>query len=466
MNTARTITDSLQPASRIANQQRPADDFGPRNLGPTDPEIGYILKGYPRLSEVFITNEIYLLEKLGLRLRIFSVKKEEEKKSHDVVSQIQAPVTYLPAVISLTENNFLAWLWNTLPKFFQAHAQLVKSRPAAYGKTLWEAFKMCFKYRAGAIWQPKKVFIKEFLQAGFIALEVINAKRIRHLHAHFCHGATNIAMFASQLAGVPFSFTAHAKDIYQPKLNPGDLLPVKINRAKFVTTCTGANKNYLETISRHGTPIHTIYHGLNTALFAPAKTPVQNKPLILSVGRFVEKKGFGDLVLACSMLRNKGYDFHCRLVGEKGDHWDRLQQMIATLQLEACVSMQCEMTHQELCALYQQSTIFALPCRVADDGDRDGIPNVLAEAMATGLPVVSTTISGIPELVTDGINGLLVSQKDATGLAKALEKLLSNAALRQKLGAKARVRIYEIFDSTKNTAEIKALFLSSMVSTI
>lgn len=459
MNTARTITGSLQPASRIANQQRSADDFGLRDPGLIDPEIGYILKGYPRLSEVFITNEIYLLEKFGLRLRIFSIKREDEKQSHDVVSQIQAPVTYLPAVLSLTENNFFAWLWNTLPKFFQTHAQLVKSRPAAYGKTLWEVFKMCFKYRTGAIWQPKKVFIKEFLQAGFIALEVINAKRIRHLHAHFCHGATNIAMFASQLAGVPFSFTAHAKDIYQQKLNPGDLLPVKINRAKFVATCTGANKTYLKNIALNGTPIHTIYHGLNTALFTPAAKPAQTKTLILSVGRFVEKKGFEDLLLACASLKNKGYNFHCRLVGEKGNHWDHLQQMLATLQLEDCVSMQGEMTHQELCALYQQSTIFALPCRIAEDGDRDGIPNVLAEAMATGLPVVSTDISGIPELVTNGSNGFLVPQKDATALALALEKLMSNVALRQQMGAKARARVCEIFDSKKNTAELKTLFL-------
>jgi glycosyltransferase involved in cell wall biosynthesis len=436
------------------------NDFGLRDFGHVDSEIAYILKGYPRLSEAFITNEISWREKLGLKLHIFAIKKEEEKKSHAVVNQIHAPVTYLPPVISLTENNFLFWLWKTLPQFAKSHLQLFKRRPATYARTLWQAVKMCFKYRSGAVWQPKKVYFKEFLQTGDIARRVIESGRIRHLHAHFCHGSTNIAMLASRLAGMPFSFTAHAKDIYQEKLNPRDLLSVKIHQAQFVATCTEANRRRLQQISANGTPIQTIYHGLNTSLFTPvvSQNSRLQKPLILSVGRFVEKKGFSDLVLACRTLKKKGHDFQCRLVGEKGDQWERIQQMIATLQLDDCVSMHREMTHHELRALYQQSTIFALPCRIAADGDQDGIPNVLAEAMATGLPVVSTYISGIPELVTHDVDGLLIEQKNVTALAEALEKLLANPALRQQLGNAARARICEIFDAKRNTEELKRLF--------
>ncbi len=425
-------------------------------------EIGYILKGYPRLSEAFITNEIYLLEKLGLRLHIFSIKKEEEWKRHEVVGKIQAPVTYLPPVPSLTESHFAAWLWDAVPKFAPSHFQLFKRRPGAYVRTFWQALKMCFKYRSGAIWQPKKVYCKEFLQAGEIALQVIKSGRVRHLHAHFCHGSANVAMFASRLAGVPFSFTAHAKDIYQTKLNPGDLLPVKIHRAKFVATCTGANQSRLQQISLNGTPIRTIYHGLDTELFAPtARVEKSNRPLILAVGRFVEKKGFADLVKACRLLRDKGCEFECRIVGEKGDQWERIKEMIVELQLDDTVSMRREMTHDELRELYRQSAIFALPCRIAADGDQDGIPNVLAEAMATGLPVVSTHISGIPELVTHGVDGLLVAQKDVPALAEALERLLNNPELRRQLGTAARTKICRMFDAERNTMKLKELFMAN-----
>lgn len=422
-------------------------------------EIGYILKGYPRLSEVFITNEIHLLEQTGVKLRIFSIKQEAEPQSHAVVGQIRAQVTYLPRVLSLTKNKFLFWLRDTLPKFARTHLALFKQKPSAYLSTFAHMLAMCFRYRSGAVWQPKKVFFKEFLQAGFIAREVLESQSIRHLHAHFCHGSANIAMFASRLADVPFSFTAHAKDIYQDKLNPRDLLPVKIHRAKFVATCTAANKAHLESISLNGTPIHAIYHGLDTALFTPA--PQRNgTPMILAVGRLVEKKGFEYLVRACGLLKEEGFSFQCRIVGEEGEQSARIKKLIDDLELENFVSLHGPVTHHELREIYREATLFALPCQIAKDGDRDGIPNVLAEAMASGLPVISTNVSGIPELVADRVDGLLIPPKDATALAGALAELLRDVDLRQRLGAAAREKICRIFDAKQNTLALKDLLMA------
>ncbi|MFQ5628508.1 MAG: glycosyltransferase [bacterium] len=422
-------------------------------------EIAYIIKGYPRLSEAFISNEIYLLEKLGLNLQLFVVKKEKEAKSHAVVDKIRAPINYLPKLTSLTASNFFAWLWDNLPKFTRVHWRLLKQRPWPYIRTLLRASSYCFVHRTRRFSMPKKAYIKEFLQAGYIAQEVLRLGTVRHLHAHFCHGSTTIAMFAGELAGLPFSFTAHAKDIYQPRLNPGTLLQKKIHRSSFVATCTGANHTYLQNISLNGTPIHTVYHGLDTEKFQAAfERNGTLEPQILSVGRFVEKKGFPFLLKACRILKGKGLRFSCVMIGEPGDQSETISKMIAELKLQDEITLHGAMTHPELIEMYRTSDLFVLPCIVASDGDRDGIPNVLAEAMAMSLPVVSTQVSGIPELVTDGEDGILVSQKDENALAAVLEKLIKQNALRKQLGQAARAKICRIFDAEKNTVRMKALF--------
>lgn len=421
--------------------------------------VGYILKGYPRISEVFISNEIYLLEQLGLNLRVFSVKPSEDTSRHASIKRIKAPVDYLPQVTSLSNSSFLLWLWQNLPAFKASHLALMKLRTRAYLKTLLGAVKMCLVYRSSPFAFPKKAFIKEFLQAGIIALEALRDGSVRHFHAHFCHGATTIALFASQMAGLPFSFTAHAKDIYLKKLNPRDLLRIKLKKAKFVCTCTAANKAYLEAICPDGAPVHLIYHGLNTELFRPVLGERQGLQ-ILAIGRFVAKKGFTFLIEACRILKDRGYEFNCRVVGEAGEQSSTVQRLIKELNLEDTISLQGAVIQEELQEIYQSATIFALPCQIVENGDRDGIPNVLAEAMANELPVVSTNISGIPELVTNGIDGLLVPQKNAAALADAIERLLQDQPLRQRLGQAARAKICRIFDSKKNTVALRDLFVT------
>ncbi|MDH3504173.1 MAG: glycosyltransferase [Nitrospirota bacterium] len=426
--------------------------------------IAYLLMEYPRVSESFIINEIYQLERMGASLQLFSVKKPKDAKVHETVNKIGAPVTYLPSVTSLSGTPFREWLKTNLPAFLSAHCAIALRRPLAYVRVLGEAIGMMWRYREPEERHPRKVFFKEFLQAGAIAHHLLNANPfIRHIHSHFCHGTTTIAMFTSRLTGLPFSFTAHAKDIFLKSLNPGDLLQRKRRRATFLVTCTDANRHYLNTICPDGAPIHTIYHGLAPDVFSPTSGSPSQPPLILSVGRFVEKKGFACLVEACRILRDQGHAFQCHLIGDPGDSVTGdmtpiICSMIEAWNLQDVVHLKPSVTQAQLRLRYQECTIFTLPCQILDNGDRDGIPNVLAEAMATGLPVVSTEISGIPELVTHRHNGLLIPQKDAQALAEALAELLRNPALRTSLGQAARETICRIFDSQQTTIRLKTLF--------
>ena len=219
---------------------------------PAESAVGYILKSYPRMSETFIANEIYLLEKLGLKLRLFSILDLSDPQRHAVVEATRAPVTYLPQLTPLNDMPFGAWLRLNAPKFFSSHWRLFKARPGRYVRTLLAAHRLAFKHRLGSWRGPETGFFKEFLQAGHIAEQVLATDAIRHLHAHFCHTATTVAMFASQLCGLPFSFTAHAKDIYVRALNPGDLLQTKLRRAKFIVTCAKANQNHLAELGVKG----------------------------------------------------------------------------------------------------------------------------------------------------------------------------------------------------------------------
>ncbi len=419
-------------------------------------EIAYILKSFARASETFITNEIYRLEQLGLKLTIFSLLGPSADKRHAVVDEIKAPVQYVPALTLLPDVSFWQWLRVNLPPFLPSHRRLFQARPGAYLKTFWEMLRLTFALRDSRWSKPSKKSLKEFLQAGFIAQQVLEVGNIRQLHAHFAHTSTTVAMFASQLSGVPFSFTAHAKDIYLPELNPGKLLPLKLRRARFVVTCTRANEDHLRSVEPQSAPIHTIYHGLDTKKFAPLEHHEKATPVILSVGRFVEKKGYQYLVEACRLLHEQGRQFVCHIVG--GGDSEPIKQLIQQWQLEEIVVLHSAVTQEELREIYTQATVFALACQIIESGDRDGIPNVLAEAMAMELPVVSTDVSGIPELVESGVNGLLVPQKDAAALARSIAELLDDAALRKRLGQAARARVCYIFDVEVNVQPLWRLF--------
>jgi glycosyltransferase involved in cell wall biosynthesis len=419
--------------------------------------VAYVMNGFPRLSETFIAHEIHQLEQAGLRLRLFVVKRENEPHVHPVVSAIRAPLNHLPAASSLSGSSLLGWLRSNAPRFAKAHRLLLRRHPLRYAATLAATLGLTLRH-----W-PRKVFVKEFLQAGEIAAAVLADGSVRHLHGHFCHGVATITWMASRLCGIPFSFTAHAKDIYQAELNPGRLLERKLGAARFVATCTCANAEVLK--ARHARPkeVHTIYHGLDTDYFSPAAPqPWPARPLILAVGRLVEKKGFDQLVEACAELQRRGVAFRCCIVGEDGPAGAVLRSRIEALGLQDHVELGGPVTQDRLREIYRGAQVFALPCQIMEDGDRDGFPNVLAEAMAMGVPVVSTAISGIPEMIDDGEQGLLVPPRDPKALAAALRRLLEDRRLHAQLAQAARQRICERFDSRRTTLALRDLFQAEL----
>jgi glycosyltransferase involved in cell wall biosynthesis len=424
---------------------------------PRGATVAYVMNGFPRLSETFIAHEVHQLEQGGLALRLFVIKREDEPQVHPVVADIRAPRTYLPRATSLSRASLPAWLGANLPSFWRAHAAVAIRHPLRYLRTLGSAAAFTWRH-----W-PRKVFVKEFLQAGEIAADLQRVGDVAHLHGHFCHGVATITWFASRLTGIPFSFTAHAKDIYQAELNPGDLLERKLGAARFVVTCTCANAGVLR--ARHARPddVHTIYHGLDTDYFSPEPGAAHDGvPLILAVGRLVEKKGFDQLIDACAQLSQEGVRFTCHIVGEHGSARDGLREQIDRLGLADRVHLLGAVTQDQLRQIYRSARVFALPCQIMDDGDRDGFPNVLGEAMAMGVPVVSTAISGIPEMIDDGVHGLLVAPRKPRALAAALRRVLTDAELHARLARAGRERICERFDSRRTTLALRDLFVAQL----
>ncbi|MFO1219225.1 MAG: glycosyltransferase [Burkholderiaceae bacterium] len=426
--------------------------------------VAYVMNGFPRLSETFIAHEIHQLERLGMRLRLYAVKREDEPHTHPVVAAIRAPLTHLPKASPLSGTTLLPWLHANLPRYWRAHARVLQRHPLRWAGALASALALAWRHRGrddeGRL-RLRKVFVKEFLQAGEIAADVMRHADVGHLHGHFCHGVATITWLASRMTGIGYSFTAHAKDIYQPELNPGRLLERKLAGARFVATCTCANAQVLR--ARHARPdeVHTIYHGLDTDWFRPAADDAardEAPPLVLAVGRFVEKKGFDQLVEACAQLRDAGVPFRCLIVGERGSAYEPIRAQIRERGLAAHVQLHGPLTQDGLRALYARAHVFALPCQVMADGDRDGFPNVLAEAMAMGVPVVSTAISGIPEMIDDGVHGLLVPPRNAEALTAALQRLLCDETLHARLARDGRQRMIDRFDSRRTTVALRELF--------
>jgi len=406
--------------------------------------IGFILKGYPRLSETFIVNEILLLEELGYKLHIFALRNPGESKVHESVTRVRANVTYIPD-----------YFWRFFFSFISANLRLWLRRPGLY----WPAFRLAL---VRSLRQRSSSTIKRFAQSAYLVQKCLPATRVTHFHAHFSHGPTTVAYFVAWLTGMPYSFSAHAKDIY---LQEHGMLREKIRRAQFVVTCTEFNRQHLLRVAGDGAPVYRVYHGNNLQLFKPAPAAPQNDspPVILSVGRFVPKKGFPVLLRALHQVQQKGLRFRCYIIGG-GPMQGELEKLSAELGLRECVEFRGQMSQTELLAYYRQAGLFTLACEVQNDGDRDGIPNVLVEAMAMGLPVVSTSISGIPELIESGVNGLLVPEKDPEALAEGIETLLRQPEMARRLGLAGRAKVERDFDAKRNVQKIGELLRGAVAN--
>lgn len=391
-----------------------------------NPRVAYLLKTYPRLSETFILNEILGLEELGMPIAIFSLRRPAAEPVHAGVREVKSSVTYIAS---------LSWkFWPAaLSVLVFSHLVLFLTETRRY----LAAARFYFRVKGSSRFE-------DFLQAACLA-RALRSSGITHVHAHFANTPTMVAEIAHRLTGIPFSFTAHAKDIY---LTPPAELSRKIASAKCVLTCTAHNRRYLAELAPGGAPIHLAYHGVDVFLFGAVprsvSTGAEEPPLVLSVGRFCEKKGMEYLIQACRLLVDRGHCFRCQIVGY-GELHSKLERMIVDLGLQKHVSLPGRMTQEQLAALYQQASIFVLPCLVTDHGDRDGIPNVLVEAMVSALPVISTDVSGISELVEHGRNGLLVRERDGNALAQAMEFLLLRPDRGKRLAQNGRETVLSRF---------------------
>lgn len=401
--------------------------------------IGYLVKTFPKISETFILQEILELERQGIALTIFSLYPPSDSEVHSSVSPIQSPVYYLNGSVGEPHGPAL-----------HAHQWLIKHNPNRYIATLQN-----FQRRTEGMLPSEFYFARE------LAVHLLQLK-IAHLHAHFANEPTSVAELTHHLTGIPFSFTAHAKDIY---LTDGPVLQRKIESADFVVTCTDYNRRYLENISGNGSPIHLVYHGLDLTKFqnriSTEISSPQNPLRILSIGRFREKKGFVTLLQACRVLRDAGVVFDCQIVGY-GPLQPTLEKIIAEEQLSDLVWLVGKQSQEQVIERYQQATMFVLPCQIGEDGDRDGIPNVLLEAMAMGLPVITTNVSGIPELVQDKTNGLLVQPQAPEELATAMARILQDPTLRQQLGENGRDTVAEKFSSTHHITKLLNLLMGNV----
>jgi len=422
--------------------------------------VAYVLKGYPRLSEVFITSEVYRVERLGVPLRLYVIKAADEEVHHDVVRRLRTRPEYLHQPTSISRVPLRRWLAGNLNGYRAALARTARRHPVGLARAARLALGQAVRARPRRLSAPRKLYLLELLRAVVLADRVDGAGDVSRLHAHFAHGTTTVTWLAAAITGIPFSFTGHAKDIYTDELNPAGLLRRKIDAASFVVTCTRANQEHLASLGST-TPVHLVHHGLNADFEPLVASPTPRTPparvRLLAVGRLVRKKGLDTFVDACAVLRARGVDFEAVIVGESGDHEPQVRERVAATGLGDRVTFVGPLTQEALFQEYLRATAFALPCRVLEDGDRDGIPNVLMEAMACSVPVVTTEVSGIPELVQDGQNGLLVEPDHPEELADALHRLVKDPQLAEHLGGRGRATVLGRFDAATTASRMASL---------
>jgi colanic acid/amylovoran biosynthesis glycosyltransferase len=398
------------------------------------PKIGYVVKRYPRFSETFVVNEILAHESAGLPIEVFSLRPPVDTHFQDLISRVEAPVTFLSSgQVRSCE------LW-------QAMTACLRMIPE--GMQRWEAMA-----------RESALDVYCGLQLARLATE----RRITHLHAHFASSAASVARIASLVSGIPYSITAHAKDIFHDSVCRDDL-ERKLGDATMTITVSDFNLRHLQqAFPEHADRMVRIYNGMHLADF-PYRSPHQRPARIAAVGRFVEKKGFADLISACAILRDQNIAFECQLIGS-GELESELANQIRELALQNRVRLIGPRPQREVKRLIQESAVLAAPCVLGADGNRDGLPTVLLESMALGTPCVSTDVTGIPEVITHMDSGLMVPQHAPDALAEALLRLLQDAELRDQVATRARKLIEQDFDVARNALAQRQCFADHVLGT-
>ncbi len=440
----RTAAPSVCDAAPAAGALPPNSGFAGRPL-----VVGYVLKMFPRFSETFILNEILELERRGVKVAVFSIKSPNEIARQPNSARVQAPVYILPPLAG-------RHLWTHAG----CHATCFLRSPLRYLRTL-----------AFAVGRGSPAAHRKFLTAPYI---VRQARRlgVEHFHAHFASGPARQAKFASMLSGIPFSFTAHAKDLFWVGHQHGrnNKLKKRVRLAAFVVLISEYNRRFVEELG-FKVPrrrLVTLYNGLDLGQWTfarPAGLPVASAangtPLIAAVGRLVEKKGFETLIEACELLRRDGVRVRCVIAGE-GERRESLESLIRHHGLHDRVALPGVFDQARLAEdLYLRAALLVAPSVACKDGDQDGIPTVILEAMAVGLPVIATPVSGIGEAITAGETGLLVPPGDARALAAQIRAALDDREGLGRLALGARRHVEMRFDLRQNAKILIHLMTSA-----
>ena len=399
--------------------------------------VAIVLKGYPRLSETFIAQEIHALERRGLPLRLYSLRHPTDPAVHPVHEEIAAPVTYLPEYLKDAPRRVLrGW----------ARARRLPGYRAARDTFLRDLRRDRTPNR-----------LRRFGQACVLAAEL--PADVGRIYAHFLHTPASVARYAAVMTGLPWCVSAHAKDIWT---TPAWEKREKLAAADWAVTCTAAGRDHLAGLAPG--KVDLVYHGLDLARFPAPSTPRPHRdgadpadPVVLvSVGRAVEKKGYDDLLDALARLPA---DLHWRFVHIGGGALGpALRAKAERLGLAERIDWQGAQPQAQVLDACRRADLFVLASRVAADGDRDGLPNVLMEAQSQGIACISTTVSAIPELIEADVTGVLVPPQDPAALAAALERLIRAPEDRLRLGAAGQRRVHDRFSMTAGIDLLAARF--------
>ena len=402
-------------------------------MTPKRPALAVLVKGWPRLSETFIAQELVALEAAGQPFEIWSLRHPTDTKTHPLHRRLQAPVHYLPEYLH------------------DAPARVTRARAAARALPGYaEAWRI---WRADLRRDPTHNRIRRFGQACVLATEL--PAEVRGLYAHFLHTPSSVARYAAIMRGLPWGFSAHAKDIWtSPDWEISEKLSEQSHGAAFGATCTGFGARHLQDMA-DGTPVDLIYHGLDLGRFPPPPdrpTRAPDAPFhMMSVGRLVEKKGFDRLIAALALLP-AGLDWHWTHIGGGGLS-DLLQDLAADLGVADRITWRGACDQPEVIDAMRGADLFVLPSRVAADGDRDGLPNVLMEAASQRLPILSTPVSAIPEFIETGTHGLLVEDAPAA-LAAAMQQLAATPQDTARMAEAALMRLRADFAMPPGIAQL------------
>lgn len=398
---------------------------------PSEPGTAYVLKVYPRFSETFIVSEILAREAAGDRIEIFSLRPPTDSRFHPELARVRAPVTYIDRPLKTSA------LWECI------QTAVAAGLTPALGRSLGDL---------------AAASADDAVQAISLAT-ALQDRNIRHMHVHFASGATTVARLASAITGIPFSFTAHAVDIFHESVRDDDL-QLKLEQAHHAVTISRYNLRYLRRRFPASTSrLHLVRNGLELERFPyrdprPLETPLR----IAAVGRLVEKKGFQHLLPAAAELLDQGVKLELRIAGT-GILAGELEASIEQLRLGSNVQLLGPQTQDQIHDLLDSADMFVAPCVVGADGNADGMPTVLLEAMATGVPCISTSVTGIPEAVRNGSTGVLVRPGNSHALAQAVHTLASPGTDRVALARNARALIEADYDVRRQVELLRSLSL-------